>query len=75
MQWYEEHPWFFPDETESDSSSFYALLRDYTGDDKEQYRDSSTSGSFGWVRRWIIEKIDLDSDIDSHEKEYTDNTG
>jgi hypothetical protein len=66
---------YFPDETESDTGSYYGELRDYTGEGTKHSRHSFTSGCFGWVRRRICGKNNLDSDSHSYEKKFPDYTG
>ncbi|XP_033608900.1 putative surface protein SACOL0050 [Cryptotermes secundus] len=61
----------FPAEMEGDNCS----PRDEVRESRKQARDSSISGCFGWVRKWICIKNDLDSDEDFYERKCPDNTG
>jgi hypothetical protein len=48
---------YFPDQTETDSASFYEELRDYTAEGTKYSPDSYTCGCFGWVRNWICKEV------------------
>ncbi|XP_023716401.1 uncharacterized protein LOC111869252, partial [Cryptotermes secundus] len=61
-----------PAETEGDNCCSHDELREST----KQARDSSISGCFGWVQKWILcNQNDLDSDEDPYERKCPDNTG